>query len=381
MAVIMKTTCWLALAWAAVVCGEEIRSIDGKIIEAQISKVDLQKELVVLVKDGVRYEVPLAKLDKHTVADLVSRDLVELKRDRFDGSQQVALKDPIQLTGEESLIAAGLIEPAQFFYFIVNHTLDDWRWLEHHPVVLLIDGQQRIAPESELNTEVFDSGKCYEAACFRLSPAEFDRARKATRLELRVGTTEMEIAPTGIKLLSILYERWRIAAHGGHANPAAPGAEPVEITKGATMSLVGQSFGGKSIDVNWRLPWGSYDKDFTSERGILLTLSTTSPKAKEKPFVVKLEWAWVARAGRDETITRGGEEILEVRSGQLVKFFTPPGVFSENRVRLVALKEAWDEGQKYVGWMARVLDGDGRIIATAASMDYLKTAAAGNWDE
>lgn len=156
---------------------------------------------------------------------------------------------------------------------------------------------------------------------------------------------------------------------------------PPELTKGASITMTGQSFGGKSIETNWKLPWGSYDKDFTSERGILLSLSTTSPKAKEKPFWVKVEWAWVARDGSDKIITKGGEEILSVRSGQIVKFFTPPGVFTENRVRLVALNLAWAEGVKYVGWMARVIDGDGNIIAGAQSMDYLKSMIHSEWPE
>ncbi len=168
--------------------------------------------------------------------------------------------------------------------------------------------------------------------------------------------------------------------------PAAAGTQeldgtsnegPVKVKRttwnAAGVRLEAQSFGGKTVRGDWLWPWGSYVRS-TSTRGILFTITTVG----RVPSVVHLEWAWVSRNNGVKKVTKGGEEKVIVKQGGSTKFFTPEGIFSEIRSSYWALGDYYRSGDKYVGWMGRLLDEKGKIVSTVMSSPGMD--ATGNWE-
>ncbi|RYD35107.1 MAG: hypothetical protein EOP87_07930 [Verrucomicrobiaceae bacterium] len=153
---------------------------------------------------------------------------------------------------------------------------------------------------------------------------------------------------------------------GEGAPSANPGEAPVRVT-GPAPTRVGimakTASAGSGRDKKWTTWWGSYDKDIFRDRVVGVSLRASTPGQA----IVETHWIG------EEIEKKSGNKVVEVsREAVLI-----PGqgqvtvemgcLFVENDTKYAALGVRERKGIRYAGWVVRVLDGGGNVLAVQGS--------------
>ena len=218
---------------------------------------------------------------------------------------------------------------------------------------------QKLSPELQAHLGGFDATK---AEAFRKTIEE----QRINALK-EMAAEKAEIAAT----VSTQAENERVIAESNKLP-----SDPAALSNDASATVTARSAGGKSTDVEWSTTWGSYIKNKTSTRNLAIKVSTFS----RDPIRVKVEWGWTTKpeGGNARSVHRGGEQIIALMQGRDASVVGGMSVTGRDE-NYEALGVRERSGDRYEGWLVRVLDGKGRIIATAASLPHLAPYAAIKW--
>lgn len=141
--------------------------------------------------------------------------------------------------------------------------------------------------------------------------------------------------------------------------PIAEGGPPptrVDIMAKSTSA-------GAARDKKWSTWWGSYDKEIFRERVISISLRASTPGNA----IVETHWIG------EEIETNSGNKVLEVtREPVMIPQGQPTviemgNLFVENDTKFAALGIRERKGIKYAGWVVRVVDASGNVLAVQAT--------------
>jgi hypothetical protein len=152
------------------------------------------------------------------------------------------------------------------------------------------------------------------------------------------------------------------------AAPAGPSGEPPPVrvsgappTRVAIMAKTASAGSGR--DKKWETWWGSYDKDIFRDRVVGVSVRASTPGQA----IVETHWIG------EEIEKNSGNKVVEV-SRQAVMV---PGqgqvtvemgcLFVENDTKYAALGVRERKGIRYAGWVVRVVDGGGNVLAVQGS--------------
>ncbi len=170
---------------------------------------------------------------------------------------------------------------------------------------------------------------------------------------------------------SLVIQTAAFALAAGKTETAAPGGPsgeppPVHVsgappTRVAIMAKTASAGSGR--DKKWETWWGSYDKDIFRDRvvGVSIRASTAGQAI--------VETHWIG----EEIEKNSGNKVVEVtREAVMV-----PGqgqvtvemgcLFVENDTKYAALGVRERKGIRYAGWVVRVVDGGGNVLAVQGS--------------
>lgn len=150
------------------------------------------------------------------------------------------------------------------------------------------------------------------------------------------------------------------------ASPGTPGEAPLRVTgpsptRVAIMAKTASAGSGR--DKKWATWWGSYDQEIFRDRvvGISLRASTAGQAI--------IETHWIG----EEIEKKSGNKVVEV--GREVVTIPNQGqasvemgcLFVENDTKYAALGVRERKGIRYAGWVVRVVDGGGNVLAVQGS--------------
>ncbi len=130
---------------------------------------------------------------------------------------------------------------------------------------------------------------------------------------------------------------------------------------------------GSHTTHNWESGWGSYQREYDKQSAVEALVGTSG----RTEVAVKIDWIFVGKTlyknkriaighgTKAVTITPGPDQHVPLTSGEIHS--------TDNNY--VALGERTVSGSKIEGWIIRLLDNDGRLIAAKASADYLDKIA------
>lgn len=191
------------------------------------------------------------------------------------------------------------------------------------------------------------------AAKFR--QAEEERNREAHRL-VRQAITDAQNAENA---------RLEQAKAEVDAQKAELLADPDKISDVLTLRIAASSTGGKSRDTHFKTYYGSYGRTDTSVRNMVCSVSSVSRGFQR----ARLQCLFLTRE-----VTGGQTLKYEIVADDLVsigplvtKTVEATGEAQQSDDKYVALGLRIRDGVKYVGWVWRAIDGQGRICAVYSS--------------
>lgn len=160
-----------------------------------------------------------------------------------------------------------------------------------------------------------------------------------------------------------------LAASIANAADKAQPAEEEAISKEADVTLTGTSSGGKRRNTTWETDYGS--REFKDTSSHMVHLKVTS-RLRKKDQRVLIEFIWITRPAE------GGALEATPLDSQVVKLLPSQSVtvnvgatVSNTDSKYVAIGYQEKTGQKYIGWSARAVDGNGKVIAITSSLANL----------
>lgn len=120
---------------------------------------------------------------------------------------------------------------------------------------------------------------------------------------------------------------------------------------------------GTARDKKWATWWGSYDKEIFRERVVSISLRASTPG------MAIVETHWVGEIIEQNS----GNKVLEVTREPVMipqgqpTFIEMGNLFVENDTKYAALGIRERKGIKYAGWVVRVVDGAGNVLAVQAT--------------
>jgi hypothetical protein len=159
---------------------------------------------------------------------------------------------------------------------------------------------------------------------------------------------------------------------------AAGGAAPVDqqptanllqnpevLSQNVLVELSARSLGGKSRDTPYSTNYGSYIKTDTSARNMACTIKSRSSGAQR----LRLQCLFLTRGVGGGKLRADIVADTKVEVGaNAAKVVTTQAKAENTDAKFVALGLRFKEGEKYVGWSWRAIDGQGRISAVTSSI-------------
>jgi len=153
--------------------------------------------------------------------------------------------------------------------------------------------------------------------------------------------------------------------------PASPSGTPTEPppvrVSGPAPTRVGimakTASAGSGRDKKWETWWGSYDKEIFRDRvvGISLRASTAGQA------IVETHWIGeeIEKNSGNKVVDVGREAVMIPDQGQVA--VEMGSLFVENDTKYAALGVRERKGIRYAGWVVRVVDGGGNVLAVQGS--------------
>ena len=116
---------------------------------------------------------------------------------------------------------------------------------------------------------------------------------------------------------------------------------------------------GRNSGRSWQTSWGSYDESIFRARAVKVTVTASTGG----DAVLELHWIG-SEAGRaaDQGVVKVESKPVTLTANQ--PFTHEFGMlFVENDTKYAALGERYQDGLKYVGWVARLVGKDGATLA------------------
>lgn len=127
----------------------------------------------------------------------------------------------------------------------------------------------------------------------------------------------------------------------------------------------------KDTQAHWKTSWGSYDKDVSRTRILQAQVECTLGGGAAEIVV-----QWIAsRAGdaSSQGVLKTERFPIQLQVGTECREVSA-AIYDESDTNYEALGERDREGVRYVGWIARVVDKNGQILATQTSRQQLPAA-------
>ncbi len=115
----------------------------------------------------------------------------------------------------------------------------------------------------------------------------------------------------------------------------------------------------RSAAEKWKTAWGSYDRDIYRARSIVAAIRSDV----SAPVVV--EALWIGREphrGARQRVVHAEAVRINLKAN-LPSQLTFDALFVENDAKYAALGIRDRSGHKYIGWVVRVVDSKGRVLA------------------
>ncbi len=148
--------------------------------------------------------------------------------------------------------------------------------------------------------------------------------------------------------------------------------QPTQAETRIRLSAKTESTSREGVD-RWKTDYGSYDKDLIQLRTISATWQSTMGDGKGKILV-----QWIARdkgAGGKAIVAYKAEQDIDLKPGQPITQTFIEG-FATTDTKYAALGDRVREGLTYAGWIIRILDSTGKVLAEqSSSPPYLKKFA------
>lgn len=142
-------------------------------------------------------------------------------------------------------------------------------------------------------------------------------------------------------------------------------SDPSLISRVVNVRLTGRSEGGKSRETSWQTDYGSFARRDTSSRRFMCQVTSTG----SKPQRARIQALWLTRSMANGTL---GVAILEDAKVNLaVSGSATVGAVGEVvnvDEKFVMLGTQVRTGNKYIGWVWRAIDGQGRVCAVTSSI-------------
>jgi len=155
--------------------------------------------------------------------------IVKKEVDRFKGTFTLSIEiliETIKGWGPLTLTAYSLhgteAPPVEMYLFRFTAEADTWRYLEHHPLIFLVDGKPEKV-ESRHSGFVFKGGGVSETVSANIPADLYARLECAAELEGRISITEFKAGPRAREALALLRKETE-AARGGGGEPSGTGA-------------------------------------------------------------------------------------------------------------------------------------------------------------
>lgn len=142
-------------------------------------------------------------------------------------------------------------------------------------------------------------------------------------------------------------------------------ADPNFISPRLYIEIRAQSTGGKNRDTDWATTWGSYNRTETSKREMHCTI-----QSKYRGFQrARLQCLFLTRdvTGSRDLKTEVVADAKVSLGPEAVKRVSATGEAQQSDDLYAAIGIRYREGEKYVGWCWRAIDGSGRITAVYSS--------------
>jgi hypothetical protein len=143
------------------------------------------------------------------------------------------------------------------------------------------------------------------------------------------------------------------------------------------VKVKGISSGGRSEVPTWVTDYGSYNKVGVTGRQLYLTISSLSSGAAIEGTIQVL-WVLVDQTSNKRTLMTGSSTKIECGLGKDGHFIDGM-TLSDTDDKYVALGFQDKTGLRYRGWVARVVDGQGRLMGATSSLPELDKLASEEW--
>ena len=139
-----------------------------------------------------------------------------------------------------------------------------------------------------------------------------------------------------------------------------------DVSPVVLVKLSARSSGGKNRNTTWETNYGSYNREDTSSRSIYCAVSSLA----NTPQTVRMQCIFIVRPIQGALVGK----VVEDKKIQLTPFASAiasaQAEAKSKDDKYVALGMRFQEGEKYIGWSWRAIDGQGRITSVFSSMPH-----------
>lgn len=180
------------------------------------------------------------------------------------------------------------------------------------------------------------------------------------------GNRQMILGDGSLIIQTATYKQSENSVGSGDENPSDPEKAPLKVsgpppTRVAIMAKTASA--GTGRDKKWETWWGSYDKDIFRDRVVGITLrASTGGQA-----IVETHWIGEEiEKNSGNKVVDIGRQVVMIPQGEPVRL-EMGSLFVENDTKYAALGVRERKGVKYGGWVVRVVDGSGNVLAVQGS--------------
>lgn len=200
MTILVVVACTVSLV------ADEIKSVDGRVTEADILAVEWSG--LKISKNGQQHALAWEKIDAAQAREMKRRVLLKDSTDRFTEKRTVTFRTPLAIGDEKvslDLYAYKAARSSPVSYFIqIRRLAAGWKWLHYSETHTLVDGKAGPKGSGKCSSHVFDDGSISESVTIFLSQSEMDQVARAMKFEIRVGTQEMSLEREDVLKLAFL---------------------------------------------------------------------------------------------------------------------------------------------------------------------------------
>lgn len=197
------------------------------------------------------------------------------------------------------------------------------------------------------------------AAKFRLAEAERNR-------EAYVATRQAIMAAQNAQSEILEEEKAKLEAQRQELL-----ANPDQVSPVLAIRIAASSTGGKSRDTTFKTSYGSYARTDTSIRNMVCAVSSVS-RSYQRAHLQCLFLTRDVAGGQGMNYEIVADDLVSI-GPMVTKTVEATGEAQQSDDKYVALGLRFRDGVKYVGWVWRAIDGQGRICAVYSSQPSYDT--------